>query len=71
MTLNEYKNIISKNKASKPTKYNNIKTEVDGHIFDSKAEARRYNELKLLAATGEILGFGLQPSFVLPGSIRY
>ena len=52
-------------------KYNNVKTEVDGHKFDSKAEARRYAELKLLADADEILGFGLQPSFVLPGGIRY
>lgn len=53
------------------SKYRNTKTEMDGHIFDSKAEARRYSELKLLQQAGEITGFGIQPSFVLPGSIRY
>ncbi|HHX37878.1 MAG TPA: DUF1064 domain-containing protein [Clostridiaceae bacterium] len=52
-------------------KYNNVKTVVDGIKFDSKAEAERYQELKLLKIAGEIQGFGLQPSFVLPGGIRY
>ena len=61
----------NQNKQPNQNKYRNIKTEVDGHKFDSKAEARRYNELKLLAAADEILGFGLQPSFTLPGGIRY
>lgn len=55
----------------KPNKYRNIKTVVDGITFDSKAEARRYQELKLLKAAGEIDGFGRQPSFVLSGGIRY
>jgi len=29
-------------------KYGNVKVEIDGYKFDSKAEARRYGELKLL-----------------------
>ena len=65
----EYRRMLAKNK--KPSKFGNVKTEIDGHTFDSKAEARRYSELKMLAAADEIMGFGLQPSFVLPGSIRY
>lgn len=52
-------------------KYRAVKTAVDGITFDSKAEARRYQELKLLKRAGEIQGFGIQPSFVLPGGIRY
>ena len=52
-------------------KYNNTITEVNGLKFDSKAEARRYSELVLLQQASEITGFGLQPSFVLPGNIRY
>lgn len=63
---------IAKSKAlRKKSKYNNIKTEVDGHTFDSKAEARRYIELRQLKMAGEIEGFGLQPSFLLPGKVRY
>ncbi len=53
------------------SKYRNIRVEIDGHTFDSKAEGRRYEELKLLQAAGEIDGFGLQPSFVLEKGIRY
>ena len=54
-----------------PRKYRNIKTEVDGITFDSKAEANRYCELKMLQAAGKVDGFGIQPSFVLDGGVRY
>lgn len=30
------------------SKYGNLKVEIDGYKFDSKAEARRYGELKLM-----------------------
>ena len=46
-------------------KYGNKKTVVDGITFDSKAEARRYKELKLLERAGEIQGLKLQPVYVL------
>ena len=52
-------------------KYRNVKTEIDGHVFDSKAECKRYNELKMLQNAGEIKGFALQPSFLLDKGIRY
>ncbi len=45
------------------SKYHSKKTEVDGYIFDSKAEAVRYSELKLLEAAGEIEHLQLQPKF--------
>lgn len=44
-------------------KYRAIKTEVDGIVFDSKAEARRYSELKMLERLGEIQSLELQPAF--------
>lgn len=47
------------------TKYGAIPTEVDGVVFASKAEARRYGELKLMAAAGEIADLELQPKFSL------
>ena len=34
MTQSEYRKLASK----KPSKYRNVKAEVDGHAFDSKAE---------------------------------
>lgn len=46
-------------------KFQNIPCEVDGIKFDSRAEARRYNELKLLERAKEIDHLGLQPSFDL------
>lgn len=55
----------------KRPKYNNIKTVVDGITFDSKAEAKRYQELNMLWKAGEVRWFTRQPSFLLPGSIRY
>ena len=35
-------------------KYNNTKIRVDGRLFDSKAEAARWQELQLLERAGEI-----------------
>lgn len=36
------------------SKYGNVKVTLDGYVFDSKAEARRYKELKTLVAANEI-----------------
>ena len=50
-------------------KYGNVKVELDGQTFDSKKEARRYAELKLLEQAGEItmlktqVKYELQPGF--------
>ena len=46
-------------------KYGAKPTIVDGIRFASKAEARRYGELKLLEKAGEIEDLELQPSFSL------
>ena len=46
-------------------KYNNKKIEINGHVFDSKAEARRYQELALLEKAGVISGLRLQPEYEL------
>ena len=49
------------------SKYRNKKTYVDGIAFDSKKEAARYQELKLLKKAGEIEGLALQQRFeILP-----
>ena len=44
-------------------KYRNKKTEIDGIVFDSKKEARRYSELKLLVKAGELVSFDRQVFF--------
>lgn len=46
-------------------KYNAIKTNLDGITFDSRREAVRYAELKLLQRAGDISKLQCQPSFVL------
>lgn len=53
------------------SKYGNRKTTIDGITFDSAAEARRYSELKLLAAAGEISDLTLQPKFLLIEGFTY
>ena len=46
-------------------KYGNRKTTVDGITFDSRREANRYRELKLLERAGVIQRLELQKKFVL------
>ena len=48
-----------------PRKYRNVPTVVDGITFDSKAEARRFSELKLMLAAGEIAYIRRQPTYAL------
>lgn len=52
------------------SKYRNKKTEVDGITFDSKREAKRYSELKLLERAGQIDTLTLQPKFTIFPSQR-
>lgn len=47
------------------TKYRAKKTVVDGITFDSKKEAARYRELKLLEKAGKIRNLELQKRFEL------
>lgn len=55
------------------SKYHATKTVVDGITFDSKKEAKRYAELKLLERAGAIrdlrrqVKYELIPAFVVPG----
>ena len=50
---------------SKTPKYKNHSITVDGITFDSKKEANRYRELKLLEKSGEISGLQLQVKYLL------
>jgi len=45
------------------TKYRAIRTMVDGIYFDSKREANRYSELKIMEKAGIINSLKLQPEF--------
>lgn len=44
-------------------KYNAQKTTVDGIRFDSKMEANRYGELKLLEKAGSIVNLEIHPTY--------
>ena len=46
-------------------KYGAVRTEVDGVVFASRAEARHYDRLKILERAGEITDLELQPRFDL------
>lgn len=52
-------------------KYRNRKTVVDGITFDSKREAERYAELKLLEQVGQISHLELQPVIVLQDKFKH
>lgn len=54
MTWNNYK-----------SKYGAKKIEIDGIIFDSKKEGRRYQELKMLQKAGEISNLQRQVKYIL------
>ena len=51
--------------AKSRSKYGNVRTESHGITFDSKAEAKRYRELKLLEEAKLIHTLELQPAFPL------
>lgn len=53
------------------SKYSNRKVNIDGITFDSKKEANRYKELKILENLGKISNLELQPVYVLQESFKY
>jgi len=57
----------AKRQPRKRNKFSAEKTTRDGITFDSKREARRYDELRLLERGGEITDLRLQPEFDLLG----
>lgn len=62
MTPDEYKALITKKKRNK---FNAKTTTIDGITFDSKAEAERYADLKLLVRTGRIMELVIHPTFTI------
>lgn len=50
---------------AKRSKYRNVRCEVNGEKFDSKAEARRWQELKLLEKAGKVDALQRQVRFQL------
>lgn len=58
-------------KGNKKSKYGAVKTQIDGHTFDSKKEADYYCELKTRLQAKDIKGFCLQPTFILTPELKY
>lgn len=56
---------LSKKVFKMASKYKNKKIEVNGILFDSKKEARRYEQLLMLEKSGEITDLQMQVKFVL------
>ncbi|RJS60139.1 DUF1064 domain-containing protein [Bacillus sp. PK3_68] len=52
------------------SKYGNKKVERDGHVFDSLAEAKYYDQLKWLQANKQILSFHIQPRYLLQEAFK-
>lgn len=65
MTAAEYRLLTGQQPEKQPSKMRNVKTVVDGIKFDSRAEANRYCELKLLMRAGEVTDIVLQPRYLL------
>lgn len=59
LNIAEYKAL----KKKKPSKYRNEKTVVDGRTFDSRREASRYKDLRLMEKAEEITSLRLQERF--------
>jgi hypothetical protein len=52
-------------------KYSNRRTELDGYTFDSRAEARHYQNRKLELLAGDISGLEVHPRFELQPAYRH
>ena len=57
-------------KSNSRSKYGNVKFSMDGFTFDSKAEARRYAELKILLRENKIKDLELQKEYELCPAYR-
>jgi hypothetical protein len=77
--LNEYKNRrasrLLENVAKAPTppapsKYRSKKVKQDGITFDSRKEARRWTELQMMQAEGQISSLQRQVPFVLAPAVK-
>ena len=60
MNVQDYKKLLNKTKLSK---FNNVKSEIDGHKFDSKKESEFYGSLKIKKQAGLIKDFKMQVQY--------
>jgi hypothetical protein len=70
ISVEEYRSrLAAGSKRTRKSKHNNTKVECDGHVFDSKAEMRRYLDLRILQRAGKIHDLVLQPSYSIETGI--
>lgn len=62
--IRDFKEVEVINNPKKP-KFGNVKTKIDGHVFDSAKEAGRYIQLRYRLIAGEITDLELQVKFKL------
>lgn len=62
MNAKQFREMLNPQKSNK---YHAVKTESDGIVFDSKLEARKWNELKMLEQIGAIKDLQRQVRFIL------
>lgn len=55
----------------KRTKFNNIRTIIDGISFPSKKEGTRYIDLKMLKERGDVESFDMQVTYKFASGIKY
>lgn len=65
MSIADYKAMAAKSAGKPGNKFRAKKTIVGSVTFDSKAEATRYSELRIMEHRGEISDLELQPAFPL------
>lgn len=68
--MENLKKILGRGMVGTTSKYHSKKVIVNGIEFDSKKEAKRYSELKLLEKAGEIVDLELQKVFELQPSFK-
>lgn len=66
INVEQYREILKK---QSNTRGNELTTD-DGHTFDSKAEAKRYGELKLMVQAGAISDLVIHPVYELQTAFR-
>lgn len=71
LTDKEYKTLVNHEEEQKTNKYHAHKVNIDGIVFDSKHEAERYKELKLLQKGNVIYDLQRQVPFVLIEKSEY
>ena len=67
----KYQDALNLDKPPRKQKYKAHKVVVDGHVFDSKKEATRYDELKKLQKAGVVSFFLRQVPFEIQHNVKY